>query len=94
MNSVQDVFLKEGLMGAIIVALSIVVIFLYRENKSLSKDNRDLAEKRVNDLIVMKDTYFNNAQSMRDAYFSNLESLKDIVQNILVIVQTLKEKLP
>lgn len=93
MNTVQDTFLKEGLLGAIIVALAIVVVFLYKENKNLSNDNRELAEKRVNDLVVMKDTYFNNAQAMKEAYFSNLDSLKDIVQNVLIIVQALKEKI-
>lgn len=86
-------FLKQGLLGSIIIVLAGVILMLYKENKSLSKENRDLAEKRVLDLIQMKDAYFANAQAMKDAYFANQQGLKDIVESVLNIVLSLKEKL-
>jgi hypothetical protein len=42
--SVESTFLKEGLLGAIIVALGLVVIALYRQTLTLQKEKGILQE--------------------------------------------------
>lgn len=87
-------FFKQGLLGAALVVLAGVIVFLYKQNQSLSQENRDLSDKRVNDLVQMKDAYFAYMQTMKDAYFANQQALKDLVGNVLTVVQSLKDKLP
>ncbi|HDZ81274.1 MAG TPA: hypothetical protein ENH56_08510 [Roseobacter sp.] len=41
MDGLTNVFLDEGILGAIIVALGIVVVTLYRQNQALQKEARD-----------------------------------------------------
>lgn len=89
---VEEAFLRQGLLGAIIVALSSAIIFLYRDNIALREENKNLAEMRVNDLKELKDAYFENIEALKQAYFSNIEQVKEIARNTLVIVQALKEQ--
>lgn len=90
---VEETFLRQGLLGAIIVALGTAIIILYRDNKSLRDENKNMAEMRVNDLKELKDAYFVNIETLKQAYFSNIEQVKEMSRNILVIVQALKEQI-
>lgn len=86
-------FLREGLLGAIIVVLAGVCALLYRENRSLSKDLRLEVEKRVQDLILIKDAYYTFTTQLKESYFASLEGVKNISQNTLNIVELLKERI-
>lgn len=91
--SPQEQFLKEGLLGAVIVVLSTVVIVLYRENRALTRESLEMAEKRVNDLKQLKDSYFASLETVKDAYTAHFTAIRDIANNIFNVVQTLKERI-
>jgi len=41
MDDLTSAFLDQGILGAIIVALAIVVVALYRQNQALQQEARD-----------------------------------------------------
>lgn len=74
-------FLKQGLLGAIIVVEGSVIVFLYREV-------RKAYDNRITDLDTYKQVFLGTA---KDLLASN-QNLQKVVDGISVILQNVKFK--
>lgn len=84
---------KQGLLG-IFLALSLLVnYFLYKENRALSREKVELVERHVQNLLSLKDAYFDSLEKMKLAYADNAEKTSQVVNSILTIVQNLQQLL-
>lgn len=54
-SSIEGSFLGYGVVGAVALIALGVIVFLYRENKGLSKQINDLQEKRITEAIQHRD---------------------------------------
>lgn len=78
---------KQGL-GYLLFAGSILVnFFLYRENKKLSNDKVDLANRRVEDLVAARNAY----SILSDASTKVAENTYTIVQNLQQLLNNFKK---
>lgn len=82
---------KQGLLGLFLALSLLANYFLYRENRTLSKEQVDLSEKRIQDIIGMKDTYQVSLDAMREAYTQNTEKMNGVINNVLIVVQNLQQ---
>jgi len=87
----MDYFIKTIAMqgfGYLLFAGSILIIFfLYRENKQLSNDKVDLANKRVEDLKESAKSY----AIVSDATQKVAENTYTIVQNLQQLLNNIKQ---
>lgn len=82
----MDYFIKaiamQGFGYLLFAGTLLVLFFMYRENKQLSREKVDLANQRVQDL-----------KEARDSYAILSESATNVAQNTYTIVQNLQQLL-
>lgn len=71
---------KQGFGYLLFAAALVVIYFLYKENRKLSEDKVDLANKRVEDL-----------KEARGAYATLTETASKTAENTLTIVQNIQQ---
>ena len=61
-QTVSSSFMDKGILGATVIVLAGVVVFMYKQLVNAQKINSDLQEKRLQDTIDVRDKYAENIQ--------------------------------
>lgn len=78
---------KQGLGFTLAVVAGFAIFFLYKENRQLSQDKVDLANKRVEDLKEAQHSY----ATLSDAATKVAENTYTIVQNLQQLLNNWKK---
>lgn len=99
MEQLIEYFLQpqNGILGVIVVALMLVIVWEERGKSELRKEIRDLsnelkllAEKRVADLERIKDADFALLEKIRASESEKSDKIREMVSSVLSIAQNLQ----
>lgn len=81
---------KQG-FGYLLFGLAcLVIVHLYRRLEAKEKENQGLSEKRVIDIVTMKDSYMDLAQASRDAQLTNANHIQELLRSQIQIASDLR----
>jgi len=81
---------KQGLGYLLFIGSLSINIYLYKEKSKVDKVVIDLADKRLNDVKEMKDSYFNQIESVKTNFLQSVTKSQDLAQATLSIAQNLQ----
>lgn len=80
----------QGVLGSLLVIALLVIGFLYRAKEKANKELVEMAERRVLDLVQLKDVYTDSALTSQKAFNEAVEKFTVVAQSNLEITKNIQ----
>jgi uncharacterized membrane protein YccC len=84
-------FLRQGLLGVIIVVLAGVVVWQQKRIDNKDRNLEVMAQKRVEDIVHVKDAYSNQIENIRDAQVESTATIQRILDTMVAMSRSVEQ---